>query len=176
MAANETVTLQPTTSYVPETKFGFIENFEDNTPRAFIVNLSGDTEISRTQDDVFEGSYSGSFTLNKTDRPVVEFSTFTTFSGLQAISPYVYLEVNYKSAAPVAWGIVGETDPITGIERYFDPGFTPRDDWNKIYFDLSKLVNDSQLDEFQIAFQAFLIQESPDTARVLLDNIKLVHF
>ncbi|WP_367389269.1 hypothetical protein [Lewinella sp. LCG006] len=173
---NENAVIHPTTTYISEAKFAFIEDFEDTRPRVFTQIINGSTQIERTQDDVFEGNYSGRFSLTRENQPVLEIATSALFSGLQEGGVFVYLEVNYKSDAPVVWGFVGEPDPVAGPIGYYDPGFSAKNEWNKIYFNLSQLLFDIQLDEYQIGFQAFLTEESPDSATVLLDNIKLVHF
>ncbi|PSR14564.1 MAG: hypothetical protein DA408_05245 [Bacteroidetes bacterium] len=176
LEANKTVSIQPSTRYIDEAKFAFIENFEDNNPRFFTELITGAQPLDRTQEDVFEGNYAGILTLDKTNNPIAEIATTATFSDLQKDGIFVYLEVNYKSAAPVAWGIAGLIDPIVGVERFYESGFSPNTEWNKIYFNISQLLFDSGLDEIQIAFQAFLTTQSPDSATVLIDNIKLVHF
>ncbi len=176
LKANETAIINPTTTYISEAKFAFIEDFEDTRPRVFTQILKGTTEIERTTDDVFEGSYSGRFSLTRENQPVLEIASSAIFSGLQEDGVFVYLEVNYKADAPVVWGFVGEPDPIAGPLGFYDPGFSAKNEWNKIYFNLSQLLFDIQLDEYQIGFQAFLTAESPDSATILLDNIKLVHF
>lgn len=176
LEANKTESINPVTSYLADAKFAFIEDFEETRPRVFTQILTGVTPLERTQDDVFEGDFSGQFSLTKENSPVVEIATAANFSGLQEDGVFVYLEVNYKSDAPVIWGFVGEPDPIAGPERFYDPGFAPKDEWNKIYFNLSQILFSSLLNEYQIGFQAFLTEESPDSATVLLDNIKLVHF
>ncbi|MGH1435521.1 MAG: hypothetical protein ACRBG0_13810 [Lewinella sp.] len=176
LKANETAVINPSTSYLSEAKFAFIEDFEDNRPRVFTELVAGNTELERTQDDVFEGNYSGRFALSREYSPVVEIATSSLFSGLQEGGVYVYLEVNYKSDAPVVWGFVGDPDPIAGPLRFYDPGFSAKNEWNKIYFNLSQLLFNTEFDEYQVGFQAFLLEESPDSSTILLDNIKLVHF
>jgi len=176
LEANKTETISPVTNYLPETKFSFIEDYEDNRIRVFTDNITGDQSIIRTPDDAFEGQYSGQFYLTKDRVRVVEFSTPSSFSGLMENGVYVYLEVNYKSEVPVAWGVVGQVDVVTGLERSLGVGFSANDEWNKIYLNISKSIVDSRLDDYKIAFQAFLLEESPDSANVLIDNIKLVHF
>ncbi|MEL7220259.1 MAG: hypothetical protein AAGJ93_03005 [Bacteroidota bacterium] len=176
LVPGETFNVQPQTQYLSNTKFALIEDFEDNRPRLFTQQILGSGEISLVTADAFEGQYSGFFGLSKENQPILEISTELAFSELQEDGVFVYLEVNYRSDAPVLWGIVGETDAITGLERYYGSGFTPKAEWNKIYFNLSQSIFDSQLDEFQVGLQAFLRVEDPDTANVYLDNIKLVHF
>ena len=176
LEANKTEVIQPTTSYVGDTRFSFIEDFEDTRPRIFTESIFGETEISRTQTEVFEGNYSGQFSLVRDVRPVVEMSSAVEFSGLQDAGVFVYLEVNYKSDAPVAWGVAGVRDIGTAQEQFYDPGFNPNTEWNKIYLNLSQLIFDAQIEDYKIAFQAFLTETSPDSANVFLDNIKLVSF
>lgn len=176
LAAGQTTNITPSTRYIDGIQFGFIEDFEDSRPRIFVEQLTGETPLNRTQTDVFEGGYSGHIALTKANNPVVELATGLDFGDLQSAGVFVYLEVTYKSEAPVAWGIVGPGDAILGPEGFFDVGFTPKDDWNKIYFNLSEMIFTSQLDEYKIGLQAFLLETSPDSANVFLDNIKLVHF
>ncbi len=168
----QTDTIRPTTSYLPETRFGFVEDFEDGRPRIFTQLLQGDTGLVRTQEEVFEGQYSGKIVLTE-DNPTVELASGATFSELLARNPYVFIEVNYKADSPVVFGIVGRQ----GIElvRVYDPGFAPRDEWNKIYFNISRVIFDSRLDSYNIALQAFL-SESDGPAEIYVDNIKLVYF
>ncbi len=175
LEANKTEIINPSTSYLPEAKISFIENFEDNRARVFTNDISGSQSIIRNSEDVFEGEYSGQFHLTK-DNSVVEFSTAISFSDLMENGVYVYLEINYKSEAYVVWGVVGQQDPVTGLERYLESGFQPKDEWNKIYLNISPMIVASKLDEYQIALQGFLTSESPDSTNVLIDNIKLVHF
>lgn len=176
LEANKTATILPSTRYLPETRFAFIEDFEDNRPRIFTETVFGETEVNRTQADVFEGNYSGQFSLLRDERPLVEITSAASFSELQGDGVFVYLEVNYKSDAPVAWGIAGELGAGTGQQQFYDPGFTPSSEWNKIYFNMTRLIFDAALDDYKFAFQAFLTETSPDSANVYLDNIKLVHF
>ncbi|MEL6831535.1 MAG: hypothetical protein AAFP77_01010 [Bacteroidota bacterium] len=176
LEANKTEVIQPTTRYTTNTKFAFIEDFEDIRPRIFTETIFGQTELTRTQSEVFEGNFSGQFSVTREERPLVEISSSVDFSGLQDEGIFVYLEVDYKSDAAVAWGIAGEQNAGSGQLQFYDPGFNPSLEWNKIYFHLSPLIFDAGIEDYKIAFQAFLTESSPDSANVFLDNIKLVHF
>lgn len=176
LEADQTEVVQPTTRYTADTRFAFIEDFEDNRPRIFTESIFENADLERSQVDVFEGSYSGHFSLVKDTRPLVELTSAIEFNGLQDEGIFVFLEVNYKSDAPVAWGIAGVRSSATGQEQIYDPGFLSSTEWNKIYFNLSPLIFDSQIEDYKIALQAFLGETSPDSSNVYLDNIKLVHF
>jgi hypothetical protein len=177
LAPNEVDTIRPGTRYIPETKIGFIEDFEDNRPRIFTQSLIGGRIVERTATEVFEGDYSGVITLDAS-QPLLEIASAPEFTDLLSGGVYVYLEMNYKSEAPVAWGLAANVDPAVGLESFLDPGFFPSEEWNKIYFSLSPIIFGAQLDDenYRVALQAFLGAGSPDTARVYLDNIKLLHF
>lgn len=169
----QTDTLRPATRYTDDTKVAFVEDFEDTRSRVFTQVIIGEGEpLQRTQEVVFEGSYSGKITLTE-DQPVVEIATSRSFRDLLENNIYVFLEVNYRSEAPVVWGVVGRK----GLDqvRAYDPGFSPKAEWNKIYFNLSGVIFDSQLEEYNIALQAFLGEGEPP-ADIYLDNIKLLHF
>ncbi len=176
LEADKTETIQPTTRYSAESKFAFIEDFEDTRPRIFTESIFENADLERTQVDVFEGNYSGHFSLVRDTRPLVEITSALEFNGLQDGGVFVYLEVNYKSDAPVAWGIAGVRNTAAGQEQFYDPGFLSSTEWNKIYLNLSPLIFESQIEDYKIALQAFLTETSPDSSNVYLDNIKLVHF
>jgi hypothetical protein len=103
----------------------------------------------------------------------MEVASRLSYSGLLDGGVYAYLEVNYRSEAPVIFGIIAPE--LGNYNRYYDPGFLPKDTWNKIYFNLGPVIFNSREEEYQIAFQA-LLPTDRDSARVWIDNIKLVHF
>lgn len=165
-------TLQPVLRYLPETKVAFIEDFEADRPRVFTRQLLGSTGLEVQSQVVFEGQAAGRITLTA-QQPVVELASADDYSELLTNNAFVYLEVNYRAEAPVVFGVVGTqgSDP----PRFFDPGFAARDSWNKIYFNLSGVVFNSQLDRYRIALQAFLT-DGQQRADIYLDNIKLLYF
>jgi hypothetical protein len=59
--------------------------------------------------------------------------------------------------------------------RVFDPGFLPRGEWTKIYFNLSPIVGTANLSEFRVALSTLLNNEA-DAGTVYLDNMKLLYF
>ncbi|MEZ4990438.1 MAG: hypothetical protein R2824_08500 [Saprospiraceae bacterium] len=174
---DETATVNPKVSYDRNTKFSFIEDFESGAT-LFQDLLQGQTGLTVSDEDVFEGSYSGRIELTDTD-PVVEVATLNEYPGLTDQSPYVYLEVNYRSEAPVIFGLIGGRG-TSSRNSVYDPGFNPKETWNKIYFNLSGLLATSPFDAHQIGLQAYLPTENgqftTSQATVWLDNIKLVHF
>lgn len=174
-------TLRPAIRYRDDVQFAFIENFERNGQIFQDVRRGSLDQIQIITTDVFEGSASGLITLDSANS-VLEVATTERFSGLASRSPFVYLEVNYKSDVPVLFGLIGNRK--NGIPSQeviiLDPGFVPKAEWNKIYFNLSYLINEINQEEYQVVFQAFIPIEngqfSRKQANVWLDNIKLLHF
>lgn len=175
LVPNETIEINPTTTYADNAEIVFIEDFEDTRPRVFTESITGNQEIIRTEEHAFEGQYSGQFYVSN-NNAIVEFSTPVTYNDLMENGVYVYLEVNYRSDAPVSWGIVGEQDAITGLERFWEAGFLPKPEWNKIYFNISPSIVESQLDDYKIALRGDWRSQDPDSSLVHIDNIKLVRF
>ena len=173
----QTITISPNISYLPDTRFSFIDDFESGTS-IFQDVLLGNGAVNVTDTEVFEGSFSGQIDLSEAD-PILEVATINAYNDLTARSPFVYLEVNYKSEVPVVFGLVGR-DASNTPTTVFEPGFNPKDSWNKIYFNISGILATSPFDTHQIALQAFIPVENGqitlNNAKVYLDNIKLVHF
>jgi hypothetical protein len=178
---NGTTTVSPVTTYLPETRFAFIENFEgpDHIFRELRVG-NAVLAMQRSTEAPFEGQASGLIELDSVNT-LVEIAAWPRFSGLNSTSPFVYLEMNYKSDVAMLVGLVGYVPggPATGFTVY-ESGFFPKDEWNKIYFNFSQVIFESRFDEYQIVIQAAIPFENGapvrKTAKVWLDNVKLVHF
>lgn len=182
LQANETDTIRPVTAYRNNTKFAFIEPFE-TTQHQFrdVRRPAGATGIQISTLDVFEGQSSALIMLD-TAKQFVELATLNKYRDLLKTGAYVYLEVNYKSEVPVIFGVVGHLDAggIGSTSALFEPGFLPKDEWNKIYFNITEMIFEGDFDAYQIVFQAFIPSENNKptltSAKVWLDNIKLVYF
>ncbi|MCB0585002.1 MAG: hypothetical protein KDD06_06735 [Phaeodactylibacter sp.] len=181
LISNEVDTVRPVIGYQDGVVFAFIENFERNDYLFQDVLRGEPGQLQLVADGVFEGSQSLRISLD-TASSFVEVATNERFGGLTERSPLVYLEVNYRSDVPVIFGVIGHEVnglPSQGILST-NPGFSPSEGWNKIYFNLSRLIIEVNREEFQIVLQAFIPVENGQlaqkSANVWLDNIKLVHF
>ncbi len=178
LRSNEVDTLRPVVGYRNEARFAFIEPFE-NANHIF-QELRAGTNFNRIQivrENAFEGN-SALIELNE-DNPLVEIGTSRRFSDLTTRGFVVYMEMNYRSDVDVIFGVQGYKNGLPGT-AFFDPGFTARGDWNKIYFNMSPLFFGGDFDEFQILIQTLLPANNgvftKTKASIWLDNIKLVHF
>lgn len=169
------------TTYQPNTRFPLIEGFE-NDGHAFQLLLKGNTsnriQINRTT--AFEGLGSGLIELN-TQGPEVELATNTKFSGLTEKGAFVYLEVDYQSEVPVVFGVIATNKASGQVTVRYLRGFNPSNTWKKIYFNFSSEIAGSVPEDYQVILRAAIPKNTDGTlsrtnARILLDNIKLVHF
>lgn len=180
LAPDQADTIRPVTKYLDNVRFAMIEGFEG--PNHAFRDLRQGNDINKiqlTDVNAFEGNYSGLIYLD-TANAAVELATVDRFTNLQERGVYVYLEMNYKSDVPVYFGIVGKDNGVPGTTPVYDPGFLPKDEWNKIYFNISALVFEGKFDEIQIGLYTAIPytngQFTQTEGRVWLDNIKLVHF
>ncbi|NJB87509.1 hypothetical protein GGR26_003289 [Lewinella marina] len=172
LSSNATVNLgRLPIRYRPETVFGFVEGFEAGTPRVFTDRLAGNGELSVQTEVVRSGAAAGAISLADSNR-LVELATFRTYGGLNELPINVWLEVDYLSDAPAVFGVVGEQGGLP--VRVFDPGFLPRAEWTKIYFNLSSVVGAADVNEVRIALSALLGPEL-ERGTVYLDNLKLLY-
>lgn len=158
--------------YRPEARFAVFEDFEVNTPRAFTQQVTGNSALEPTQEQVLSGSFSGKLTLSRADS-LLEVATGNLLSGLTDERLSVWLEVDFLSDAALVWGVSG-LDGLN-VVRSFDAVSVPRNEWTKIYFNLTPAIISSGLTEYTLNLSAVL-PDDLETGTVYLDNIKLVHF
>ncbi len=181
MSPQQPQKVNPLIRYRPETRFSLLEGFE-NSGHQFQVLVSG-KESGRIQTSAagaFEGNASGLILLSS-DNPSVELATTSRYSGLTARGAFVYLEVDYQSEAPVSFGVIATPRGGGSSRIQYIAGFNPSDTWKKIYFNLSSVFPGSDSEDYQIILRAAIPFKTDGTlsrtnARILLDNIKLVHF
>ncbi|MEL6667812.1 MAG: hypothetical protein AAFP08_02515 [Bacteroidota bacterium] len=161
-------------SYRSNAVFGFIESFEPDEQRVFNTVIIGNGPIQTTATDVFEGDGSGLIRLTDSNN-LVEILADPIFEALfdQGVEPRIWLEMDFKSEATGLVGLVG-TNLENQLFRSFNPGFLPREEWTKIYFNLSEIYFSSRANLTQAGITAFLPEEM-NQADILLDNVKLVY-
>lgn len=173
LASGQTTALgTPEISYKPEVNFAIFEDFEQAGLRAFSVQVVGDTLLERTQEQVRTGSFSGRIYLS-TEKPIVEVASTELFRNLLDSQQPVWLELDFLSDGAGRLGVSG----TRGVEvvRQFGPGFRVRNEWTKIYFNLTQIIFDADLEEYRFNVTA-LLPDDLSEGKVFLDNIKLLHF
>lgn len=161
----------PVMTYRDDAQFAFVEDFELGRERVFSLAM-GTRGIAPQEEVVLTGEFSGVIELNEDNREVI-LSTRTLFTDLLETRPYVWLEIDFRSDVPVRFGVSGNQGGQA--VRRFDPGFFPRSDWTKIYFNLSETIFRSGLENYRFDINAVL-PEGMTEGNVYLDNMKLLYF
>lgn len=181
LVPGEFINLELTTRYKEDSELRFEEDFESGSAEFFNRDLEPQSpnKIIGFEDGAFEGT-SGKIALNK-DNAGFNISTDFAFPIDLTETGLIYLEMNYKTDIPIEVGIIG----INGIgeENYvYEYVIFESEEWNKIYLNLTELIQFLSEDNFRfvirgvIPFDPATSDFSLESAEVLLDNIKLIHF
>lgn len=183
LKAEQVDTIRPIVKYVDGISFALIEDFDGAFTQFSTIRIgSADNALTAQQIEVFEGNGSGKAVID-TSNSVVEINTDTKYTGFTSNGIKTYLEVDYKSDVPVAWGLIGYTDNSSfgDGELFYAAGFNPTSEWKKIYINLSDIPNNNrEYSYFSLVFQGYIPVEDGnltlDEAEIYLDNVKLIHY
>ncbi|MCB0662567.1 MAG: hypothetical protein KDC24_07500, partial [Saprospiraceae bacterium] len=168
--------INPTTKYRSNCGFAILEEFNSSS-QIFTDDIDGNTNtaIEITSQDAFEGT-SGKIVLTETNPSIIFGSDIdrNNLTNLPNNGTAVWLEVNFKGDTEIIFGVIG-IDEFGNPESFPEFGINRTADWNKVYFDLSQLVQDQRYVAFQI-FGGASLPSNATEATILLDNIKLVYF
>lgn len=177
LSAENPVEIRPSLEYKNGINFAMLENFEQ-LPHFFNQDLDGNdaTKIVISSEEVFEGQSSGKIRLTP-GNSIIEVATdlARAFKEVNKDGIYVYLELNYKTDAQIAFGLIGNFGNNQSPEIQYEPVLFPKGEWNKIYLNLSQIVFDLKAESYQIAILSQIPSELEE-ATIWLDNIKLIHF
>jgi hypothetical protein len=175
LVQNQTLTLNPVTRYVSVTKF-WIEDFEDPAVK-IITDPNSQAALSQGSDPIIleYGNNYGEVNLNLTDSTWVAFT-----EQLQYIprGKEVYLEIDYYNTNALITGLIAisPSSVVNNQNVQLNAQNPTSIKWKKIYIDLKEIVsNSSPQADFRISFQA-LIDSGDSEGKIVLDNIKVVHF
>ncbi|MCH2042504.1 MAG: hypothetical protein MK212_00060 [Saprospiraceae bacterium] len=177
LESGETVTVTPIIGYNEDVKIKIVDAFEDpGIVFGFDIDENPNTDIIKSTEDVLEGTHSGKFVFDDIEN-TCELATSVQYQGLQPASlgaSAVYLEIDYKTNVPLYVGLGsyygGELSNIA-----YDVGLNPRDEWNKVYINLTEDVFGANASSYIIALKAFKTDSIPNP-QIFVDNIKLLHY
>ena len=178
----ETDTIKPSVRYKEGLTFAIQEPFESGL-QVFRNDVDGDDFTQFVLDDVevFEGNRSGKATINK-DHPVLQVAS-DRISTFPPRSTLVYMEMNYKTEIQFSVGVYWTTTNGFRSSNIVN-GVNARDEWNKIYFNLSEtfdfITSQNGISDWQIGIVAQVPivdgEYIDETYDLWVDNIKLIHF
>lgn len=172
---NATLTLNPITRYVAQTKF-WIEDFEDAAIKIETDPNSMTTLTAENDPTILEyGNFYGRVNLNSSDSTWIAFSEQLPYIPRGA---EVYLELDYYNTNAVTSGLIVITpSSVTNNQNVqLNPQEPAEVKWKKIYIDMREVVSSStSIADFRLSFQA-LLDTGASEGFIILDNIKVVHF
>lgn len=168
---NETVTVNPITSYKNATHF-WIEDFEGvvkinegNPSPASILVQSNDNNTNQY----------GRVFLNASQNA---WAAYTTEELTFPLGSEVYLEIDYYNTNNLVTGLLinkADGSTLNNLNIQLNAQSDSELKWKKIYIDLKEVVSNSQGIGFLQTFQAAL-DDGNSEGIILLDNIKVVHY
>ncbi len=165
-----------TTSYYPDTKFAWLEDFEQEY---ISIQNHADTVIERTSPEnnpiaflSLNSKYSGEVNLT-TEREVYTGTSYNSFD-VEKPGTIIILEMNFKTENFFQVGLV-----INNGGGSFDEKdlliLNHTTEWKKIYINLgSNLSLSPQAIDYKVIFRSGLEPDKAST-KILLDNIKIVY-
>jgi hypothetical protein len=150
----------------------FNEDFEQNSS-IFREYATPEMEglLENQTDDVYEGTQSGRIHLD-TANVSIDVATVGIY-GLDLNEPY--LEMDYKTDVILRFGLIGNDG---GNKDFVEiGGVLPKENWNKVYFQLKNAVSNLQargFENFQLYYAATILGTDLTEADIHLDNIKLL--
>jgi hypothetical protein len=166
-------TLDAVFSFADNTQFVFIEDFENGNIFTFDIDTNPATSITISKTDPFSGQNCGYISLDKTNS-IIEVTSSTEFFQLPTSGKTVFLEVDYKCNTPFVIGLTGK-DIKTDKEYSSDIILlTEKENWNKLYLNLTSTIQQSGLGLYKINFRAEHADEK-EKSEISLDNIKMLY-
>lgn len=178
LTSGETTELSLTFEYKDNVIFSINEDFENDNIFSYVYTGNSTSGITNSNIDVLEGQHSGLVELD-TSNVVMQIANETIITGLPTNGSPAYLELSYKNTAEFHVGVIGYVNGEPTVE--YKINLYPKDDWNKIYIELTPELEASKLTDYRIIFLMGLPLDSSnqpkvDNAEVNIDNIKLLHF
>lgn len=180
--ANTTIEIAPSTQYMPNANFKWMEDFETSFA-SWEADDSSDTTMLRTTNSslVFEGTGSGKIIMDE-NISFFEIESKDPFALPKDGSP-IFLELDYfvenldevgeELELRLAIGMIGyETQNIVQNEPIL--WLNPTEGWNKIYINLTTSVTGHSAALAYGLYFGSVRNEGASTGNIYIDNIKLV--
>lgn len=172
LKAGGITTINPTISYFGSTQFPFLEDFE-SAGNDFTETALSTAELTFINDPVFvfEGSKSGLIEIDDTENFLeIRSPNFVIDIG----KTDVFVEMNYRCNQ--TFQVMLLSNNVAAGQATLDPIITllPKEDWNKIYIDLTEPIGRLGGDFFNLTIKAEK-QDTVPMGKIYLDNFKVVH-
>ncbi len=170
------IKLYPEYEYETHCLIPMLEDFE-GLGNSFEKTPNSDTSLMTVMDSMSFEDHSGYIALDA-ERTQVDIRTSLTYD-LPRDSK-VYLEIDYYCEENLTVGLFGleVSDGAYVDVRYPILTLTPTDNWRKVYVNLTdQIANSPYSSAYRVFFSAEKTEKTEGTtARIYLDNIKLIHY
>lgn len=167
----DTLKINPEFEYVSSVNVAYKEDFE--TVHDFIIDVDGDPSSSLKifSDDPSSGLSCGYFELAKDT--LMEVGSSYLIENFPTNGSPIYLELDYKNNVIFDIELIGYD--FNSEDKYPFLAINPRENWNRIYIDLTSILIQSQFSAYRVVIGVSNIGNE-GTAEVFVDNVKVLYF
>jgi len=180
LTGGQTTRIQPVTSYDPDDKFSWSLDRTTFDGNSSVVFQNRDTDDNSSYVISADGAFSGKSLLMQLDtaHPTIQIASEAVV--LPTDNTQVWLEMHYKNDLVFEAYLLGNSSGSNEIGQALYQ-FNTKEDWNKIYFNLTDLLLDSKQENYRIFFQVSLPKDSAGkytktSGSVRIDNLRLIHY
>ncbi len=162
-----------TFDYYDNIVFEFIEDFDANHVFTLDADNFDGSNLTIVEDSTNLGNTVGQLYVNK-ENFLCEVITASTFLP-DNFAGRTYLEIDYKNEVPLAIGV--QKNIFNSLQNEFIILLREQEDFNKVYVDISSYISDESIGQFSLILSANIDPfGNLEEGRVLVDNVKLLHF
>jgi hypothetical protein len=180
----QTTTIVPTTRYKSSITFpiGGSINFDEAIPQPF-EDL--DTDLATFFTALADtNSFSGKYGLMAIDttHPNNVIGLAEKLEGLPTSGDrQIWLEMHYRNDVPFEFNLLGSSNSSTEETVYSVYYFNTKENWNKIYLNLTDIISLSKRDRYRLTLRTSLPRGTDgkytqNNGFVAFDNVRLLHF
>lgn len=159
-------------TYIPNAKFSLVEGFETGNSLNFDSDLKPETNLIVTDETAAAGFRSAKAVLTS-EFPSLETASNETYLKSNNRGGASYVELDYRGDAEIAVGLIKFLAGRGTVS--YKVIIPPRENWNKIYIDLSEELSINDFDSYKIAI-GFSKPSRLIQATAFIDNVKHIHF
>jgi hypothetical protein len=167
----DTIIITPEFEYVSSVQVAYKEDFE--TVHDFTIDVDGDTDsaLKIFSDDPGAGLSCAYFEL--AGDTLMEVGSSYLIENFPTNGSPIYLELDYRNNVIFDIELIGYD--INSQDKYPFLAINPRENWNRIYIDLTSILIQSQFSAYRVVIGVSNIGHE-GTAEVFVDNVKVLYF
>lgn len=152
--------------------FPYIEEFEGGHSFSFEGDDDTETKVELNTSEAIYGARCGHIRLTK-DHPLINTGIANAITGENLGHSEAYLELDYKNNMPFLMSIALNINGNLQVKNLWVA--KEKNEWNKVYIDLSSALSDKNIVSYQILLSATLERSSLTEGLIYIDNVKVVH-